>query len=50
MSHVCVLVGRDGYELVLWEGEGLSPGLVAHVLHTVFRHLDDVQPRLVFVK
>lgn len=49
-AYVCVLVSSDGYKLVLWEGEGLSSGLIAHVLHSVFCHLHNVQARLVFMK
>lgn len=49
-AYVCVLISCDGNKLVLWEGEGLSSGLVAHVLHAIFCHLHNVQPWLVFMK
>lgn len=49
-AYVSVLVSGDGYKLVLGEGEGLSSGLIAHVLHAVLCHLHNVQPWLVFMK
>lgn len=50
MTHVCVLIGCDGYELGLWEDEGLGLGGEEEVLRTILLHFDDVQPWLVLMK
>jgi len=47
--YISVLVGCDRYELVLREGEDLSPRVSACVLNPVVGHFNDVKPRLVLV-
>lgn len=49
-AYVSVLVGGDSYKLGLWEGETLRLRVAADFLHSVFRHLHDVQPRLVLMQ
>lgn len=50
VTYISVLVGCDCNELRLWKREALSLHFTVQVLHSLLRHLHNVQPWLILMQ